>query len=212
MPGRVRISLRKRWRPPPGWPPAPRGYIPPEGWRPDPAWPPAPEGWKYWRPHRARLVAALILSVWAVVAVSGNFDDQNSLHRYHALASRGVTTTAQVIESHYDENGGDPGGWTTDTVRFRTDSGTVVQTVVGHHDSDSSERTSGRIEIVYDPQRPTVAVTRMQFDGGSTFPDLLVGLFVSAASIVAALVIAFFAVEIRRQPPRTLADQATAGT
>lgn len=33
---------------PPGWPPAPAGWVPPEGWQPDPSWPPAPAGWVWW--------------------------------------------------------------------------------------------------------------------------------------------------------------------
>jgi hypothetical protein len=37
-----------RFNPPPGWPPAPTGWIPPSGWQPDPSWPPAPAGWPLW--------------------------------------------------------------------------------------------------------------------------------------------------------------------
>jgi Domain of unknown function (DUF4190)/Septum formation len=35
-----------RYNPPPGWPPAPEGFIPSPGWQPDPSWPPAPPGWQ----------------------------------------------------------------------------------------------------------------------------------------------------------------------
>lgn len=38
------------FNPPPGWPPAPPGFVPPPGWRPDPSWPPAPEDWAFWIP------------------------------------------------------------------------------------------------------------------------------------------------------------------
>ncbi|GAB2582715.1 hypothetical protein [Microlunatus antarcticus] len=38
-----------RFVPPPGWPPAPPGWVPPPGWQPDPAWPPAPVGWRFWQ-------------------------------------------------------------------------------------------------------------------------------------------------------------------
>ena len=38
------------FNPPPGWPPAPPGWVPPKGWIPDPSWPPAPEGWQWWLP------------------------------------------------------------------------------------------------------------------------------------------------------------------
>jgi len=40
--------LAYRLNPPPGWPPAPDGFVPPQGWQPDPAWPPAPPGWQLW--------------------------------------------------------------------------------------------------------------------------------------------------------------------
>ncbi|AGL18434.1 SHOCT domain-containing protein [Actinoplanes sp. N902-109] len=38
-----------RFNPPPGWPPAPDGWLPPAGWRPDPSWPPPPPGWPLYR-------------------------------------------------------------------------------------------------------------------------------------------------------------------
>lgn len=37
-----------RFHTPPGWPDAPKGWIPDPGWRPDPAWPTAPAGWAFW--------------------------------------------------------------------------------------------------------------------------------------------------------------------
>jgi collagen type III alpha len=39
-----------RFNPPPSWPPAPPGWIPPEGWTPPPSLPPAPDGWQWWLP------------------------------------------------------------------------------------------------------------------------------------------------------------------
>ncbi|SCF13240.1 PH domain-containing protein [Micromonospora purpureochromogenes] len=35
-----------RFNTPPGWPPAPQGWLPPAGWQPDPTWPPPPVGWQ----------------------------------------------------------------------------------------------------------------------------------------------------------------------
>lgn len=35
-----------RFNTPPGWPPAPEGWLPPAGWQPDPSWPAPPEGWQ----------------------------------------------------------------------------------------------------------------------------------------------------------------------
>jgi hypothetical protein len=34
-----------RFNPPPGWPPAPAGWVAPPGWQPDPSWPEPPPGW-----------------------------------------------------------------------------------------------------------------------------------------------------------------------
>lgn len=40
------VTVGLRYNPPPGWLPAPEGFIPPPGWQPDPSWPPAPPGWQ----------------------------------------------------------------------------------------------------------------------------------------------------------------------
>ena len=37
-----------RFNPPPGWPPAPAGWVAPPGWQPDPSWPEPPAGWQLW--------------------------------------------------------------------------------------------------------------------------------------------------------------------
>jgi hypothetical protein len=37
-----------RFNPPPGWPPAPEGFVPQPGWQPDPSWPAPPPGWRLW--------------------------------------------------------------------------------------------------------------------------------------------------------------------
>jgi hypothetical protein len=39
---------RMRFNPPPGWPPAPAGWVAPPGWQPDPSWPEPPPGWPLW--------------------------------------------------------------------------------------------------------------------------------------------------------------------
>jgi hypothetical protein len=39
--------MAARFNPPPGWPTAPEGWLPPSGWQPDRDWPPAPEGWVF---------------------------------------------------------------------------------------------------------------------------------------------------------------------
>jgi hypothetical protein len=42
------VIVGLRFNPPPGWPPAPPGFVPPPGWQPDPGWPPVPPGWQLW--------------------------------------------------------------------------------------------------------------------------------------------------------------------
>jgi len=42
------VAERRRFNPPPGWPPAPDGWTPPPGWSPDPSWPDPPPGWQLW--------------------------------------------------------------------------------------------------------------------------------------------------------------------
>lgn len=44
----ARVRPRRRWLPPPGWPPAPPGWEPPDGWVPDFSWPRAPSDWEWW--------------------------------------------------------------------------------------------------------------------------------------------------------------------
>lgn len=51
MAERSRVAQAKvglRLNAPPGWPPAPSGWQPPEGWQPDPSWPAAPADWVWW--------------------------------------------------------------------------------------------------------------------------------------------------------------------
>ncbi len=40
------------WRPPPGWPEPPPGWVPPDGWTPPPDWPAPPPGWQFWTPKQ----------------------------------------------------------------------------------------------------------------------------------------------------------------
>lgn len=75
--------MTRRFNPPPGWPPAPRGWEPPPGWQPPADLPTPPPNWQWWietrRSHRWLLVggvaaAALAAGVLALIvnASSGN--------------------------------------------------------------------------------------------------------------------------------------------
>lgn len=44
----AKVRPKRRWRNPPGWPPAPTGWEPPAGWTPDPSWPRPPHDWEWW--------------------------------------------------------------------------------------------------------------------------------------------------------------------
>jgi hypothetical protein len=45
--------MAMRFNPPPGWPPAPTGWIAPPDWQPDPSWPEPPPGWRLWIEDRS---------------------------------------------------------------------------------------------------------------------------------------------------------------
>lgn len=43
------MSYEKVFNPPPGWPPAPEGFVPDADWLPDPSWPLASLNWVWWK-------------------------------------------------------------------------------------------------------------------------------------------------------------------
>lgn len=59
----VRMSTERiTWRPAPGWPDCPPGWVPPPGWQPPADWPPAPADWVFWVPWEPRPAAPVVLS------------------------------------------------------------------------------------------------------------------------------------------------------
>jgi hypothetical protein len=59
------------WRPAPGWPAPPAGWIPAPDWKPDPSWPKAPEGYSFWQQTalaKGRRRWNIILGAGAVLA------------------------------------------------------------------------------------------------------------------------------------------------
>jgi hypothetical protein len=178
---RVQASLRRRWTPAPGWPPAPLGFTPSNDWSPHPSWPPAPQGWTGWRAHRDRLIAAAVLGAVAVFCGFGTLHSASDADRQSVLTARGVTTLAAVVHSSYDSEGGDPGGWTTDQVTFTDGSGQTIAVTVGHHDDDTSERANGHLAVIYDPVHPTTAMSVLDHQGDWFAGEVLVGLGLLAA-------------------------------
>jgi hypothetical protein len=139
---------------------------------------------------RLRAVAAVLLVGFASVTWWWTIDDLHAWRQHRALDMRGVTTTATVLSYSYDAEGGDPGGWTTDHVRFATAGrGTVVATV-GHHDP-GPERFNRVIDVTYDPQHLNV-VRAAHFPDDADDPSNIV-----AGAMVAALVTTAAAFTIR---------------
>lgn len=102
----------------------------------------------------ATFVVALLLTAWTW---SATLSDHSTWLRYRPLYSRGITTTATVLSYHYDPEGGDPGGWTTDRITFMTRQGESITATVGHHDP-GTERTTHAIGVTYDPVHPDVVI------------------------------------------------------
>lgn len=69
---------------PPGWPEAPRGWVPPDGWHPDPSWPPAPEGWDFWVPESDLPVASVGQMPHESVPSSGSTTPEKSSRSWWA--------------------------------------------------------------------------------------------------------------------------------
>jgi hypothetical protein len=187
------LRLRRRWTPPPGWPRQRRGFIPPAGWQPDPTWPAAPEDWQFWRVPRLRVFAALVLIGFAVLIWSGTVADLRAWRQHSALDKRGVTTAATLVSYSYDPDGGDPGGWTTDQVSFRTTAGAAIVATVGHHDP-GPERASRVIDVTYDPRHPTVVRAARYVDdaddpGNAVAGAILATLVTAAAASLTSRVV-----------------------
>lgn len=132
------------------------------------------------------LVAVLLLaSVWVWV---GTADEVGAWQRGRALDERGVDVAATVLDYSYDSNGGDPGGWTTDTVRFKTVTGVSITAVVGHHDP-GPEAHSKILEVTYDPTRPGIVRAAHYIDDADDPTNSIVGACLALALSVTTIVL-----------------------
>lgn len=77
-----------RFNPPPGWPPAPAGWVPDPGWQPDPSWPEPPAGWPLWVANRPALSSKVKESLLAIAG--GTAVLLGSLLPWMAFSSAGV--------------------------------------------------------------------------------------------------------------------------
>jgi len=97
---------------------------------------------------------------WCIICLriaSGVYRHRGDDAAYQARHDRGVRAQALVLSSHYDPNGGDPGGWTSEVVLIPTPEGRV-RAVVGHHYPEAAS-TPNTVEVIYDPENPTNAQT-----------------------------------------------------
>ena len=112
------------FRPPPGGPPTPPGWLPPAGWSPDPAWPPAPPGWQFSTtgPGRRRLltwprtalaaglaVVLVVVGIAAVRALTGHesFDVVENGFAYRvtiAEVTRPAEANGLIARPGYDDH------------------------------------------------------------------------------------------------------------
>jgi hypothetical protein len=82
-------TTRMRFNPPPGWPPAPAGWMAPPGWQPDPSWPAPPPGWPLWVADRSAISPKVKNSLLAMAGGTAVF--LGSLLPWISFDSAGVT-------------------------------------------------------------------------------------------------------------------------
>jgi hypothetical protein len=133
------------------------------------------------------LLATVGLALLVALGIVATLSVAHTADRGSALSTRGITTTARLVDSHYDPGGGDPAGWTTDHVSFTDRDGQVIRATVGHHDDDLVEKAAGSMTIVYDPLHPTDAAptsSGLVSNDSSNIPTLI------GAGLTAVLAIA----------------------
>ncbi|HEX6342021.1 DUF4041 domain-containing protein [Umezawaea sp.] len=93
----------RRFRPPPGWPRPPQGWVPPPGWAPDPSWPPAPAGWQFWGPvaqaHLTAPVPRIKVPVIPPPAANGFGSRRKALEAENAQLREALAATGILDDS-----------------------------------------------------------------------------------------------------------------
>ncbi|SOD72539.1 hypothetical protein SAMN05892883_1928 [Jatrophihabitans sp. GAS493] len=131
-----------------------------------------------------------MLAILAAIFVFGVRKDAAEQHTVDTLTARGVTTLAIVLSSSYDEGGGDPGGWTSDQISFRTAAGQTMTGSVGHHYDDTPERTSGHLPVIYDPNEPETVMSVADHQDPVSTGGVGIGLgFVTLSAVAAAILL-----------------------
>lgn len=141
------------------------------------------------RPHkRAGATAPLLALMFIVLAVLGAIHwngvaDQASTYR--ALQEHGVIAEATVINSSYDASGGDPHGWTSDTVTFRSSGDTTVR--LGHHGGNRVELRTGKLRVIYDRNDPARVMALQAYRESAPTGDVVITAFITVISGALAL-------------------------
>ncbi|PRY42821.1 DUF4041 domain-containing protein [Umezawaea tangerina] len=93
----------RRFRPPPGWPRPPQGWVPPPGWAPDPSWPPAPAGWQFWGPvaqaHMTAPVPRIQVPVVPPPATNGFGSRRKALEAENARLRQALANAGALEDS-----------------------------------------------------------------------------------------------------------------
>jgi len=152
----------------------------------------------------------MVLALLSVLSILGALHQATKTHDTRALQQRGVTTSATVLRSSYDPDGGDPNGWTTDTVQFRDTQGRNNQADVGHHDNHVEQGTR-ILPIIYDPHHPTVAVSAQEYANSTPALDLTAAVAITAVLVISALATLLSAFELSKSDTKSN-DDRPAGT
>jgi hypothetical protein len=90
-----------QFNPPPGWPPAPAGWVAPPGWQPDPSWPEPPAGWQLWVEDRPaispRAKDSLLVMAGGTTIVLGSLMPWISFNSTGAEVKPGARTASVVL-------------------------------------------------------------------------------------------------------------------
>jgi hypothetical protein len=97
------MALARRFNPPPNWPAAPAGWIPPQGWQPDAAWGSPPPDWPLWVGYRANPWAFawsfafagayyLLILIVALIGTRGALDPETAGYVLFPFLMAGLTT------------------------------------------------------------------------------------------------------------------------
>ncbi|MFG1921903.1 DUF3592 domain-containing protein [Cryptosporangium sp. NPDC048952] len=108
----------------------------------------------------------------------------------HALKDRGKETTAEVVQVAASRK------HKRDTVRFTTEDGRQVESLIGQGDSapDGELHVGDRIPIVYDPQNPSDDVSDARARENHS-----VAIFLLIPTVICALVVAFWSWKLFQQ-------------